>query len=66
MGKVVNNLNVAVVVPLPLGGEAVVEAGKVLKTSDEHAQALLEQPLNWQPVKEAKSSVVKEEKVEDK
>jgi hypothetical protein len=48
--KVVNAQMVDVVVPLPLGGEALVEGGGELDTSDEHARSLLEQPVNWQPV----------------
>jgi hypothetical protein len=48
--KVVNAHMVDVVVPLPLGGDALVEGGGELDTSDEHARSLLAQPVNWQPV----------------
>lgn len=40
----------AVEVALPEGGEAVVEHGKVLETSAEHALSLCEQDENWEPV----------------
>lgn len=40
----------AVEVELPSGGEEVVEHGKVLETTDEHAAALVEQDENWEPV----------------
>jgi hypothetical protein len=40
----------AVVVPLPLGGEKVVQRNGVLDTSEAHAKGLLEQILNWAPV----------------
>lgn len=65
MAKVQSMRSVNIDVPLPLGGVATVKANGVLSTSSEHAAALLEQPENWQPVKEAKSSV-KEENEEDK
>jgi hypothetical protein len=48
--KVVNARDVDVVVPLPLGGDALVEAGGELDTSDEHAKSLLAQLVNWHPV----------------
>ena len=49
MMKVKNIRPVAVDVPLPLGGQATVEAGGVLSTSEAHGQSLLEQPINWEP-----------------
>ncbi|MGH3426982.1 MAG: hypothetical protein ACRDQZ_05360 [Mycobacteriales bacterium] len=55
MEQVVNVRNVAVIVPLPLGGEAIVEANGSLRTTDEHAQSLLEQPENWAAPAKAES-----------
>jgi hypothetical protein len=52
--KVVNKRNIAVIVPLPLGGEVEVAPGDVLSTSDEHGRSLLEQPANWEAEPESK------------
>lgn len=38
---------------LPDGTEELVTHGGELETTDEHANALLDQPDNWQPVKKA-------------
>lgn len=47
-----------VLVPLPVGGEAIAEWGKPFETSEEHAKKLLEQPENWK--RASKPSAVKE------
>ena len=52
--KVKNVSGVQRVVPLPLGGDAVVDVDGSLSTSDEHAKSLLEQPANWAPAKDPK------------
>lgn len=44
----------AVLVPLPLGGEAEVEHGGELSTSAEHGESLADQVGNWEPVAAAK------------
>ena len=36
-----------VLVPLPLGGEAEAKWGEPFTTTEEHANALLQQPDNW-------------------
>lgn len=38
-----------VTVPLPGGGQATVERGKVLDTQDGHAKDLMKQHRNWKP-----------------
>lgn len=43
----------AVEVPLPSGALALVKNGETLETTGDHAAGLLEQTLNWQPVKAA-------------
>jgi hypothetical protein len=37
----------SVLVPMPFGGETVVNWGDVLTTTEEHAAGLLQQPENW-------------------
>jgi hypothetical protein len=44
----------AVIVPMPLGGEKLVERNGELSTSDAHAAGLLEQPANWKKISEPK------------
>jgi len=44
----------AVDVELPLGGEATVERGEVLETSFDHANGLLAQGVEWEPVADEK------------
>lgn len=41
--------HLAVRLPWPNGGEAVVEHGQVVETTSDHAERLLEQVLNWEP-----------------
>lgn len=45
----------AVRVPLPGGGEATVERGDVLETTDTHGKGMLDQPDNWEKVTEKPS-----------
>ena len=46
----------AVELTAPDGSDHLVERGETLETTPEHAEALLEQPSNWQPDKPAKRS----------
>ena len=50
--------HLSVRVPLPPDGayETSVDHGGVLETTAEHAERLLEQPTNWEPVKAAKKA----------
>ena len=47
-----------VIVPMPLGGETTVTWAQVFTTTEEHAEALLQQPDNW---KRAPKRAAKEE-----
>ena len=44
----------AVMVPLPLGGEAECKHGEPMNLPDSLCEGLLEQPSNWRKAKDAK------------